>query len=126
MFRKVIFYIIFVVSLCGYSFGQETPNVITKKVSKAIKKTQPLKILSKPPAIYTDKARMNNVQGTVLLRVTFLKTGKIGKIEIVKALPDGLTEQAIKAAEKIKFEPEIKKGKPQTVTKIMSYSFTIY
>jgi TonB family protein len=66
------------------------------------------------------------VQGTVALRVVFTASGQIGSVSPVKGLSDGLTEQAIAAAKEIKFEPAKKNGVPQTVTKQVQYSFTIY
>lgn len=88
--------------------------------------TTALRILSKPRPVYTDAARQNQVTGTVRLRITFLASGQIGSISPVVGLPDGLTEQAIAAAAKIKFEPQKVNGVPQTVTKQIEYSFYIY
>ncbi|MGE3466733.1 MAG: TonB family protein, partial [Pyrinomonadaceae bacterium] len=79
--------------------------------------TQGLKILSKPRPGYTDAARQNNIQGTVILRVTFLGSGQIGSISPVKGLPNGLTEQAIAAARRINFVPAKTNGIGQSVTK---------
>ena len=84
------------------------------------------KYLSRPPVSYTDAARKNNTQGVVKLRVTFKKNGEIGEIKVVQGLPDGLSEQAVEAAKKIKFEPARRNGKPVTVTKIIRYTFTLY
>jgi TonB family protein len=88
--------------------------------------TAPLKIISKPRPGYTDAARQNNIQGTVILRVTFLASGQIGSISPVKGLPNGLTEQAIAAARRISFEPAKVNGVGQSVTRQIEYSFSIY
>ena len=88
--------------------------------------TQGLKIISKPRGALTDAARENNTQGTVLLRITFLASGQIGSISVVKGLPHGLTEQAIVAARRIMFEPQKINGVPQTVTRNIEYTFSIY
>ena len=88
--------------------------------------TQGLKILSKPRPGYTDAARQNNIQGTVILRVTFLASGQIGSVSVVKGLPNGLSEQAIAAAKRISFEPQKINGVPQGATKQIEYSFSIY
>ena len=84
------------------------------------------KIISKPRAIYTDEARANYIQGDVSLRLKLLSNGKVGDIYPVKELPDGLTEKAIEAARKIKFEPQMRNGKPISVTVLVQYNFTIY
>ncbi len=88
--------------------------------------TQPLKILAKPKAQYTDLARTNQVQGSVTLRVTFLSSGGIGSITTIKGLPHGLTEQAIAAARAMKFEPELVNGVARTTTRPVTYAFNIY
>jgi len=88
--------------------------------------TQPLKILAKQKAQYTDAARTNNVQGTVTLRVTFLSSGGIGSIATIKGLPHGLTEQAIAAARNIRFEPEMVNGVARTTSRPVSFTFNIY
>ncbi len=88
--------------------------------------TQAIKILSKPRPGYTDSARQANIQGTVLLRVTFLASGQVGSISPVKGLGNGLTEQAIAAARRISFEPAKTNGVAQSVTKQIEYTFSIY
>jgi protein TonB len=88
--------------------------------------TQALRIISKPRPGYTDSARQNNVQGTVILRVTFLASGQVGSISAVKGLPNGLTEQAIAAARRISFEPKKVDGVGQPVTRQIEYTFSIY
>ena len=93
---------------------------------KRVGVTQALKILSKPRPGYTDAARQNNVQGTVILRVTFLASGQVGSISAVKGLPNGLTEQAIAAARRINFEPKKIDGQGQSVTRQIEYTFSIY
>jgi TonB family protein len=85
-----------------------------------------LRILSKPRPGYTDEARQSLIQGTIILRVTFNASGEVGKIDVVKGLPGGLTERAIAAAKKITFEPVTVNGKPITVTKQIEYAFYIY
>ena len=88
--------------------------------------TQGIKILSKPRPGYTDSARQANIQGTVILRVTFLASGQVGSISPVKGLGSGLTEQAIAAARRIAFEPAKTNGVSQSVTKQIEYTFSIY
>lgn len=88
--------------------------------------TSGLAINSKPRPGYTDSARTANIQGTVILRVTFLASGEIGSISPVKGLPNGLTEQAIAAARRISFTPKKVNGIAQSVTRQIEYTFSIY
>ncbi|MCO6511291.1 MAG: TonB family protein [Aridibacter famidurans] len=85
-----------------------------------------LVVKSKPAPSYTDRARARGVSGSVVLMVEFRKDGKIGYIQILRSLPYGLTEEAIKAAKKIQFEPEQYGGEPQSVFKQVHFYFWIY
>ena len=87
---------------------------------------QNIKIILKPFASYSDKAKDAQTQGTVRLKVTFSANGGIKTVAVEKELKDGLTEQAIAAAMKIVFIPAKKNGKPYSVSKLVDYSFTIY
>lgn len=87
---------------------------------------KPLQISRQPRPAYTEEARNANISGKVRLRVTFAASGQISNVVPITELPFGLTEQAIIAARKMKFEPEIRCGVPITRTKIVEYGFNIY
>lgn len=82
-------------------------------------------INSKPPPEYTEEARQNHVQGTVVLKVILTKSGGVTDINVVKGLPYGLTEKAIAAATRIKFEPAVKDGHPVSQYTTIEYEFEI-
>jgi TonB family protein len=86
----------------------------------------PVKILSKPRANYTDSARRNGIQGTVRIAVLFSAEGRVKYVMVVKPLSNGLTEEAIRAARQITFEPQMRDGKPAPAVKIVEYTFTLY
>lgn len=88
--------------------------------------TSPLKILANPRATYTEAARTNNVQGSVLVKVTLLASGQVGSVTVVRGLPHGLSEKAIAAAKMIRFEPKKVNGVAVTSVKTMEYTFSIY
>lgn len=102
------------------SFINENPF---KKLSL---ETKPLQITYKPIAKYTDEARKNCIEGKVYLKITFFANGRVGNLKVVEGLDYGLTEQAIAAAKLIRFEPALKNKKAITVTKTLSFNFTIY
>ncbi|HEX9959800.1 MAG TPA: TonB family protein, partial [Pyrinomonadaceae bacterium] len=87
---------------------------------------EPIVIAYKPRANYTDKARKNNVQGVVRLRVTFLANGGIGSLSVISPVADGLTEQALLAAQKLFFLPARRDRVQYSVTKVVEYIFTLY
>jgi len=64
---------------------------------------------------YTEAARNNKVEGDVRLIVVFGSNGKIGHIDVVEGLPDGLTEKAIEVAKAIKFKPAAYSNSDKTV-----------
>jgi TonB family protein len=68
--------------------------------------------LNRPTPRYTESARANGVQGSVLVRVLVGEDGNVKLIRVIRGLPDGLTEEAITAARQTKFKPAMKDGKP--------------
>jgi Gram-negative bacterial TonB protein C-terminal len=113
--RKSSFLLFVVFCLCfgaSAAFAQET------------KESRPLKITEKPvPELPYDHLTLT-IQGTVQLNVQFLSWGDIGQIVPVSNLPHSLTQNAIDAAKKIKFEPELEKGVPTTVFRIIDYPYS--
>lgn len=85
-----------------------------------------IQILYKEKAKYTEEARQNKVQGTVVLSAVFTSDGRIQSIRVVRGLPDGLTEKAIEAAQKIRFKPAEKNGAPVTVRGQLEFTFNLY
>lgn len=67
-------------------------------------------ITAKPKPSYTREALRNGVQGFVTLKVLLSSRGKVARVRVVKGLPGGLTENAIKVACKIEFKPATKNG----------------
>lgn len=85
--------------------------------------SQKPRILSKPEPNSTDAARKNHTSGTVLLQSVFTAGGQVAQIRVLKGLPDGLSEEAIAAAKRIKFEPAMKDGKAVSMYMHLQYDF---
>ena len=100
-------------------FGQEPGNANQGTTRKLV-------IKYKPNPGYTREARRNGTAGRVVLRVEFKADGEVGDIEPVKGLPDGLTEEAIEAARRIEFEPELRDGQPVSRTLNVVYMFRLH
>ncbi len=83
------------------------------------------RILFKQRAAYTEEARQNGIRGAVILSVVFGADSHIYNIQIIRGLPQGLTETAIEAAKKIKFRPAIKNGVPVNVRMQVVYEFNL-
>jgi len=84
------------------------------------------KIIYREKAKYTVEAHDNVIHGMVALNVVFRTEGSLSDIRVVKGLPYGLTERAIDAARKIRFEPAIKDGQPVHVRGDLEFSFQLY
>src|SRR5262249_18162631 len=84
------------------------------------------KLLCKPKPSYTDAAIDNGTTGVVRLRAVLLPSGRIGNITVINSLPDGLTEQAIDASTRIKFEPKTVDGQAVDTHVIIDYSFNLH
>jgi TonB family protein len=69
-------------------------------------------LTSRPAPSYTKEARRNSIQGFVILKLLLAPDSKISRVKVLKGLPAGLTEKAIRAACKMKFKPAIKDGQP--------------
>ena len=117
------FLVLLVVAFCGFAFGSQ-PEL---HGNAAVYQDEGFKVISKPSAKYTRKAKAGKVEGVVRLRVTLLANGKIGEIfdetrdkaDVMRE--SGLTGNAIKAAKKIKFTPAKKDGNPVEVTALFEY-----
>jgi TonB family protein len=66
---------------------------------------RPVEVLSKPKPIYSDEGRRLQIEGEVLLEVLFSASGQVRILRTVRGLGHGLDENAIAAAEAIRFRP---------------------
>jgi TonB family protein len=62
-------------------------------------------ILSKPRPHYTEEALKAKIEGEVSLEVLFRANGRAQVLRVLQGLGHGLDEQAVQAAEQIKFKP---------------------
>jgi TonB family protein len=90
-----------------YAYEFNTPAVITRK----------------PEASYTAEARRKSITGVVKLRVTLSSDGTVSDVTPIEELPDGLTEEAMKAARRIEFKPAYVDGHPTDATQYVEYHF---
>jgi TonB family protein len=81
--------------------------------------------LNRPQPQYTEEALKNKIEGSVLARVLVGADGSVKQVKISRGLPDGLNEQAIQAAYKIRFRPAMKSGQPVAYWIPVEIAFTI-
>jgi len=85
------------------------------------------KCLRCPQPAYSEEAIDRKVQGTVLIVVIVDEKGRAEDIRVVRALPYGLTRQAIQAIQKWTFQPATgPDGKPGAVHQLIEVSFHLF
>jgi TonB family protein len=82
-------------------------------------------ILEKPRPSYTREASKAGIQGFVILKVELTANGEIGRVGVVRRLPYGLTENAIRVTCKIKFKPAMKDGVQVSQWLNVEYAFRL-
>jgi TonB family protein len=65
-----------------------------------------------PSPQYTPDALANKVSGIIRVRVLVDPQGKVQKIRIIAGLPYGLSDEAVRVAQKMTFSPATKRGQP--------------
>jgi protein TonB len=73
---------------------------------QVIKRVQPL---------YTERARRIRLQGTVILQATIDEQGNVIDVQVVKGLPMGLDDEAVRAVRQWRFTPGMLRGRPVKV-----------
>ncbi|HKS28866.1 MAG TPA: energy transducer TonB [Pyrinomonadaceae bacterium] len=82
-------------------------------------------IYYQPKPTYTTTARKNYTEGDVTVRVTLAADGTVSTVEPLTRLPYGLTDEAVRAARQIRFNPATRDGSPVDEVKTITYSFNI-
>ncbi|HVG33140.1 MAG TPA: energy transducer TonB [Pyrinomonadaceae bacterium] len=91
----------------------------------AAAESTPLIVTFEPNTRLTEAARRNKTVGVVELLVRFGADGKATVVDHLTTLPDGLTEEAERAAERTAFRPATINGKPYTVTEVRQFIFSM-
>jgi len=87
--------------------------------------TKPVEILSKPKPAYTEEGRKLKLDGEVRLEVLFKLSGQVHVIRVIQGLGYGLDQEAVKAAEQIKFNPALHEGQPVDSTAVVHIVFQL-
>jgi len=82
-------------------------------------------LLNNPSPRYTEEARKNKIQGTVVARVLIGTDGSVKQVRITRGLPDGLDEMAIQAAYQMRFRPAMKSGQPVSFWQSVQIEFNL-
>lgn len=85
----------------------------------------PVQILEKPQPVYTKEARDLKIEGEVHLKVLFQADGRVEVLQVVQGLGHGLDEAAKTAAQKIRFKPAQRDGRPCDMTATVHILFQL-
>jgi len=77
-----------------------------------------IRLISKPELKVPERER-----GIVVLQAVFSWDGRVVNIQVVTTYGDELTKAALDAAQKIRFEPAMKDGKPVSMYMTLEYNF---
>ena len=106
----------------GFGSEQVVKNTPHAQLDQGPPTTQ-VEIISKPNPAYTEEARSLKLEGEVLLEVLFQANGSLHVNRVVRGLGHGLDENAVAAANKIKFKPALRSGQPVDSTAIVHVVF---
>ena len=106
----------------GYAVGGG-PQVVQAKAT--VPATTPVQIIEKPQPQYTKEARDLKIEGEVHLRVMFQADGTVHVLEVVQGLGHGLDQAAEAAAQKIRFKPAQRDGRPCDMTATVHIVFQL-
>jgi TonB family protein len=82
--------------------------------------------LNAPRPNYTEEARKNKISGVVHTKILVAADGSVKQVRIVgSGLPDGLNEEAIRAAYSMRFRPAMKSGQPVSFWKGLDIFFNL-
>jgi TonB family protein len=102
-------------------FGDAKPAAAApQKLAAAPTPTKPVEIVYKPKPDYTPEGRTLKIEGEVRLEVLFTAAGQVRVVRVLQGLGHGLDEQAVRAAEQIKFKPAQRQGQA------VDYSATLH
>ena len=98
---------------------------VAKHVTDEGPATSPIEITYKPKPVYTEEARKLQLQGEVLLEVTFGANGHLHVNRVVRGLGHGLDEAAVVATNNMRFKPAQRNGSPVDLTAVVHVMFEL-
>jgi TonB family protein len=109
----------------GFGNSDAPPAPTVRSAQSTSAPPIPAEILSKPTPVYTQEARNLRIQGEVLLEVVLEASGSPHVVRLLRGLGHGLDDNAVKAAEQIRFKPALKNGQPTDSTVVLHIVFQL-
>jgi len=92
--------------------GSQGLRPIIEKGEAVIGDYERLQVVQRKYAKYTLEAKRQGTEGQIFLRAIIDANGRVTDTEVINGLPNGLTEEALKALRKSKFQPAQLNGEP--------------
>ena len=83
------------------------------------------KLISKVEPSYTSEARLNRVEGSIVMVCEIAEDGYPHMLAVLSRLGYGLDQQALAAVSRWHFEPALKDGQPVTSLVIIEVNFKL-
>lgn len=112
-------------TVASTGFGAARPEAGAPAARAQQVATTPIVVTVKPLPQYTAEARAAHVEGDVQLEVRFTADGQVEVLRVVRGLGYGLDQQARVAAERIRFKPATRDGKPVDQVSIIHVTFQL-
>jgi TonB family protein len=100
-------------------------TTVHSRTAEAAARALPAEIISKPTPAYTQEAKNLRIEGEVLLEVVLQATGSLHVLRVVRGLGHGLDDNAVRAAEQIRFKPAMRDGQPADSTVVLHIIFQL-
>lgn len=113
-------------SLTFHASSPDKRKVGGERVYSGKEVTTKARVLSKPEPQLNDTARRRGTDGVVILRGILAADGTVKHLLILQGLPNGLTESALAAARRIKFNPATLNGKAVSMYIQLEYNFYLF
>lgn len=78
-----------------------------------------------PTPVYTEEARLERIQGVVILQAVIDREGNVADVTVLKGLPAQLTERAVETVKSWRFKPATLEGEPVAVYYNLTISFSL-
>lgn len=110
----------------GPGITQSTNELDAAPIFTAKDVTSKPKVITKPEPTYTERARKEQIVGTVVFKGILSASGTVSDIELVSGLPAGLSERALAVIKQLRFVPAIKDGRFVSMHIQIEYNFNLY